>query len=384
MSARPLRVLFVSPWFHPAVRYGGPIYAQWNLARALGERGVEVRVLSTDADGEHRLNVLRDREHVRAANVRVTYVARLRDGAAFASPFPRRLSERVAWADVVHLGSVYDATTFPTLLAVRGAQKPLVWTPFGAHYYAERLPGVRRPHLKRAWDSLARALLDRSRTTMIAASQMEAEATRARMPGVSIEVVREPVVLPTLEARPALEGPLRVLFLARLHPIKRLERLLDALRDHTATLTIAGAGEPSYVASLRARASPLGERARFVGHIVEGDKAALFASHDLLVLPSHRESYGIVVGEALAHGVPALVVRPTAWERLAEEGAGLVVGPSELAATLRTLDRASLAALGAQARRYAERTLSIDHAAERMIGIYEGMHGPGRASVGRR
>ena len=383
MSA--LRILLVTPSFYPAVRYGGPTYATWNLAKGLAARGVEVRVLTTNAHGADVIDVPLDREHERATGVRVTYLPRARRlGESFARSLVPRLDERVRWADVVHLAGVYDFTTFPTLLAVRALEKPLVWTLFGAHYYAERLPGVRRPHLKRVWDSLAHALLARSRTTLIAASEMEAEATRVRMPGVSIEVVREPVVLPTLDVRPSLEGPLRVLFLARLHPIKRLERLLDALRDHTATLTIAGAGEPSYVASLRARASLLGERARFVGHVVEGDKAALFASHDLLVLPSHRESYGIVVGEALAHGVPALVVRPTAWEGLAEEGAGLVVGPSELAATLGTLDRASLAVLGAQARRYAERTLSIDRAAERMIGIYEGVRRSGRASVGRR
>lgn len=381
MSA--LRVLLVTPSFHPAVRYGGPTYATWNLACALGARGVEVRVLTTNAHGRETLDVPVDREHERAPGVRVTFLARHAAlGESVATSLPSRLAEGVRWADVVHLTAVYNATTFPTLIAVRRAARPLVWTPFGAHYYAERLPDVSRPWLKRAWDAAALRLLVRDRTTIVAESELEAETSEVRMPGVPVAVVREPVLVPErLASMQRMEGPLRLLFLARLHPIKGLERLIDALAGHTARLTIAGAGEASYVATLEAHARrTLGGRVRFVGHVGEADKAALFAEHELLVLPSHRESYGIVVGEALAHGVPALVVRPTAWERLSEARAGIVVAPDALAPALRSLDRPSLEAMREGARALAERELSVASTAERMIGLYEAMRARRRAS----
>jgi glycosyltransferase involved in cell wall biosynthesis len=363
-----MKLLLVTPSFHPAVRYGGPTHATWSLARTLGARGVEVRVLTTNAHLDETLDVPVDREHVRAPGVRVTYLPRLRGQLALG--LPAALHTRVPWADVVQLGAVYNATTFPTLLAARRAGRPLVWMPFGAHYHAMRSPTVRRPHLKALWDRAARALLDPARTVLVAASELEAEASRARMPGVRVEVVPRGVEVPAEVSRdPADDGPLRLLFLGRLDPLKGLERLFTALGHIDATLTIAGSGP--HEAALRVAAAPLGARVRWVGHVRDEDKAALFAAHDLLVLPSLRESFGIAVAEGLAHGLPAVVTRPTAWEHLVPAGAGLVVEPAGLAAALASLERARLLEMGVRAHALAARTLDAGAVAERMIGLYE-------------
>jgi glycosyltransferase involved in cell wall biosynthesis len=363
-----MKLLLVTPSFHPAVRYGGPTHATWTLARALGARGIDVRVLTTNAHLDETLSVPVDREHERAPGVRVTYLPRLRGQLALG--LVGALRARVAWADVVHLGAVYNATTFPTLLEVRRARRPLVWTPFGAHYHAVRSPSVRRPHLKALWDRAAHALLDPARSVLVAASELEAEASRERMPGVRVEVVPRGVEVPPAIVREEVAGgPLRLLFLGRLDPLKGLERLLSALAGSDATLTIAGSG--AHDAALRRAAAPLGARVRWAGQVRDEDKPRLFGSHDLLVLPSIRESFGIAVAEALAHGLAALVTRPTAWEHLEAEGAGLVVEPSELALQLASLDRARLREMGVRAHALAARTLEAGAVAERMIGLYE-------------
>jgi glycosyltransferase involved in cell wall biosynthesis len=361
-----MKVLLVTPSFHPAVRYGGPTHATWTLARSLGARGIEVRVLTTNAHLDETLEVPVEHEHERAPGVRVTYLPRLRGQLALG--LAAALRTRVAWADVVHLGAVYNATTFPTLLAARRAEKPLFWTPFGAHYHALRSPTVRRPHLKAIWDRAARALLDPARTVLLAASAIEAEASRARMPGVRVVVVPRGVEVPSNVTRDeSASGPLRFLFLGRLDPLKGLERVLSALASSDATLTVAGSG--AHEATLRRAVAPLGERVRWLGQVSDADKPMLFASHDLLVLPSLRESFGIAVAEALAHGLPALVTRPTAWEHLEAAGAGLVVEPSSLAETLAFLDRARLERMRGPAHVLASRSLDAGVVAERMIGL---------------
>jgi len=174
--------------------------------------------------------------------------------------------------------------------------------------------------------------------------------------------------------RPGREGPgapgrFRLLFLGRLDPLKGLGRLFAALGRTDATLSVAGSG-PHEVA-LRRAAAPLAGRVSFLGQVADAQKAILFATHDLLVLPSIRESFGIAVAEALAHGVPALVTRPTAWEHLEEAGAGRVVAPADLAEALASLERPELHEMGLRARDLAARTPAAPAVAERMIGLYE-------------
>jgi glycosyltransferase involved in cell wall biosynthesis len=101
----------------------------------------------------------------------------------------------------------------------------------------------------------------------------------------------------------------RLIYVGQLIPRKNVDGLLRAfaaLPDDT-TLTIAGEGAEE--ARLQRLAVELGVAARveFVGYVQHDDIAALLASAATLVMPSHREVYGLVVNEALAAGLHAVV-----------------------------------------------------------------------------
>jgi glycosyltransferase involved in cell wall biosynthesis len=66
--------------------------------------------------------------------------------------------------------------------------------------------------------------------------------------------------------------------------------------------------DPGFVASLRRRASDggLDGRVRFSGALSEDGLARSYGEADLLVLPSRSETYGMVVTEALARGLPVV------------------------------------------------------------------------------
>ena len=53
-AAAPRRILHLSPSFHPAYQYGGPVAALYDLCRAQLDAGLLVRVLTSDADGPGR------------------------------------------------------------------------------------------------------------------------------------------------------------------------------------------------------------------------------------------------------------------------------------------------------------------------------------------
>ena len=66
--------------------------------------------------------------------------------------------------------------------------------------------------------------------------------------------------------------------------------------------------DPDFVDRLRrqAQVSGIGDRVRFIGARTGADLAAAYAAADLLVLASRAETYGMVVTEALARGLPVV------------------------------------------------------------------------------
>jgi glycosyltransferase involved in cell wall biosynthesis len=98
----------------------------------------------------------------------------------------------------------------------------------------------------------------------------------------------------------------RYLFVGRLSDRKQPEVVVEsfaAVLRHVpkATLTIVGDGPlRSRIASLT---RPLGDSARMLGKIEGPDLDPIYRRHDILVLPAKREVWGLVVNEALAHGL---------------------------------------------------------------------------------
>ncbi len=145
---------------------------------------------------------------------------------------------------------------------------------------------------------------------------------------------------------PGSEGTTGVpglLSLGAVTPLKNHAVLLAALEqvaDLPWTLTVAGpAPDREHLDRLRADAGARGlsTRVRWAGPLSGDALEAAWSSTDLLVHPSRSETYGMVVAEALAHGIPAVVGAGTGAEE-ASGGTGAAVppdDPGELALVLR-------------------------------------------------
>jgi glycosyltransferase involved in cell wall biosynthesis len=132
-----------------------------------------------------------------------------------------------------------------------------------------------------------------------------------RLPADRVHVAA-PGVEPAAAATPS-PGGTRLLCVAAVAPHKGHDILVDALAglaDLAWTCTCAGsvARDPVFAAriALRAKESGLDDRITFLGPRVGADLDAAYASADLLVVPSRGESYGMVVTEALARGIPVV------------------------------------------------------------------------------
>jgi glycosyltransferase involved in cell wall biosynthesis len=102
-------------------------------------------------------------------------------------------------------------------------------------------------------------------------------------------------------------GDFIVLFAGKIEPRKRpidAVRAVAALGPH-AVMAIAGWGELE--AETAAEADRLGVRVTWLGFVNQSLMGRVYAGADCLVLPSEVESWGLVVNEAMATGLPCVV-----------------------------------------------------------------------------
>ena len=100
----------------------------------------------------------------------------------------------------------------------------------------------------------------------------------------------------------------------------------------------------------------LGSAATFTGVLRGEDLAVAYANMDLLVFPSHTDTFGNAVLEALASGVPAIVTPDGGPAHIVQDGqTGCVVEDEAFAAAIAQLAQTPcrLAAMGRAARSYA-------------------------------
>jgi glycosyltransferase involved in cell wall biosynthesis len=179
-------------------------------------------------------------------------------------------------------------------------------------------------------------------------------------------------------------GPLRMIFVGRLVPYKGADMLIDAaahaLRDGRVCLELVGDGPQ--MAELRAQVNRLGiaGSVRFHGWQNQQQVAQLLAAADLFTFPSIREFGGGAVLEAMACGVPPLVVDYGGPGELVTEQTGYAVqlgSRSEIVDRIRsTLDTIvaspeQLLAKGHAARERVERLFTWSRKAEQIHAVYQ-------------
>lgn len=177
------------------------------------------------------------------------------------------------------------------------------------------------------------------------------------------------------EACPAVQDQPVALFYSRLHQKKRVLELIDVWLEHGPTdwlLLIVGLPQDYTPATLEAhvqRRSGRGRVAVFSG----AGRPAPYAVASLFLLPSHNENFGLVIAEAMAHGVPVLVTDTTPWAAVQPEQLGWCVPWAQYAPALRAATAEGperLRAKGARAREWVLREFSWLRSARLLDDFY--------------
>jgi len=299
----------------------------------------------------------------------------------------QRLANPATRPDVIHIHGQFSHLT------IRAAQLARRWR---VAYVVRPAGSFDAACLKRGmafWKRVFVQLFHRRDLRLAAAvhvtSQSEAKQIAELVPSARIVQIPHGVDLPPpriLEERenllchyPQLRNRRVILYLSRLHEIKRPEWVLDAvlsLRRTYPDLGLIMAGpDAGMEAALRSRAVSAGVDGEviFPGFLQGRDKSAAFAIADVFCLPSHHENFGVAVVEALACGVPVVVTPGVASHVYVDaSGCGLTVEDSIEAVTegIRKMLQADKETLGRRGREYVEKHLSWHAVAERTEQMY--------------
>jgi glycosyltransferase involved in cell wall biosynthesis len=129
-------------------------------------------------------------------------------------------------------------------------------------------------------------------------------------------------------ARPPASA-LEALFIGRLVPIKRVDRILQAVSTNPrVSLTIVGDGPEKEGLHLLTKRLGLDDRVRFTGSLPRDGVIRCLTSADVLVLSSEHEGLPHVAIEALACGIPVVAARAGGiGEVVSDNRTGLIVDP---------------------------------------------------------
>lgn len=372
-----MRVLHVIP--SVAARDGGPSQAIAPMCQALIDRGMDVTLAATDADGSSRLPVS---INVRTAwqGIPAIFFSRdLTEAFKYSRGMARWLGAHVGDFDVVHAHAVLSHAPIAAAAACRRARVPYAIRPLGtlATWSMNHHRWRKRLLLAAGAGRAVRCASALHCTTNEEWSDLRAAFGVSRGHVIPLGVDLPPITGPDLSDAPY------VLALSRLHPKKNFESLLDAFarlhRLHARwRLVIAGAGDDDYRRRLedRARDLALHTAVQFTGWVDGAQKRELLARASLFALPSRHENFGIAVLEAMAAGVPVVISREVQLaDAVARAGAGWVVDGDTSALTDvlgRAMNSPDLLTQRRAARRLAEQ-YSWSRCAEQLEQMYREM-----------
>lgn len=212
-----------------------------------------------------------------------------------------------------------------------------------------------RARLVRQQIELASCVIANSQLTL----QSYIETGHAMHHAVAVPLAAPRAIDPS-ELRAHAAGPLRLLFAGTLSVHKGGHYLLEAFKRepsmYEAELTICG--------RVTLPDAFMRERRRGVtlrGHLGSGELQRAYLEHDALVLPTLSDGFGLVVTEALAHGLPVITTDQCGAAELIVDGHnGLITRAADLESLMAALaycakERDALHAMRAAALATAER-----------------------------
>ena len=389
-----MRVIHVIP--SVAARTGGPAHGTLALVGALGRRGIDASVFTTDQAGPAQLgaeSMSMDLLLPAAAadcDVRLFEITRL-PRLAYAPDLGRALEDEARVTDVIHIHSLFLYTTMAASQAAQSSGTPYVVTPHGSlDPWIRRSGRLRKAITHATWQARMFAAASAVQATTPEEAAWWPSYVRRR----PVHVIPNGIHVAEFRDMPGGEGtraelgidpevPL-IVNVGRIARKKGLDILIQAVAElHRsgirAHVALVGPDDEGLEPRLRelAASEHVADHVHFMGYRDGLEKMSALAAADVWALPSHTENFGIAVLEALAAGCPVVVSDGVALAPQIEAANAGIVTTATVPSTADGLRRLLLdedlrQRLAANGRVFAAQ-FDWDAVAEQMHALYEAL-----------
>ncbi|MBE9166975.1 glycosyltransferase [Pleurocapsales cyanobacterium LEGE 06147] len=382
-----MKILIVIPALGTV--YGGPSKSVVELVQAVGNQGIEVDIVTTNANGFTKLDFPLCR-WIKEKDYRIQYFPYWAiSDYKISFSLTQWLFEHVQDYDLVHTNAIFSYTVLPAYWACQRYRVPYIITP----------RGMLEPWALsyKAWKKrLYYALLEKPALNQANAIQMLAsnEAQRTRVLNLKSPLVIVPngvhrhdfETLPDpglfYQKFPETCGKSLILFLGRVDPKKGLDLLAKAFAQiysqfpHT-HLIVAGPDNVGFLPTAKNYFAETGclDAVTFTGMLTGKLKYAALAAVSIYIAPSYSEGFSMSVLEGMASGLPCVITTGCNFAEAAQAKAAHVVDINAEAianALIECLQHPQRAKeMGDRARQLILEQYTWDKIAAKMIEIYQ-------------
>ena len=369
--------------------YGGPSKSVIELAQALGKSGINVDLVSTNANGR---DVIDEpiRTWIQRDNYRVqVFPCKVIGDYKLSFPITQWLFKNVKNYDLVQTNAIFSVPNLPAYLACRWNNIPYVVIPRGM---LEPWALSYKAGKKKIYYNLFEkpALQKASALQMLAST----EAQQIQPLNLKSPLVISPngihrqdfETLPAsqkfYEQFPETRGKKLILFLGRIDPKKGIDLLAKAFgkirpKFPNAHLVVAGPDNIGFLPTAKKYFSDncCLDSVTFTGMLTGESKYSALAAADCYIAPSYSEGFSMSVLEGMAAGLPCIITTGCNFPEAAQANAAHVVEidanaiTDALSACL--ADPAAAAAMGKQARQYIFQHYTWDQIAKNLHEVYQ-------------
>jgi len=357
--------------FNMGVKKGGTTTCTYNLIKGLNALNIPTDVLCYDLEPGDKYPEKAD----------FYKTVKLKHGKKFlySKEYYKYLLDQPDY-DLYHCNGLWQYPTHATASYARKVGKPYLISPHGM-LYPEALKSS-------SWIKYVSSIIWQNRDLMESAAihvtcMEELNVIRDFGLNTPVAVIPNAIDIECIDL-PIVEhmGKIRIGFLGRLHPRKKVESLITALsklpRGVNIELVVIGGGDLEYELYLKelAKRNNLQNQVTFYGFLEGKEKDDAINSLSYLAVPSDFENFGMIIAEALVKGIPVIASKGTPWQELNTSNCGWWVNNdvdtiTDIFHKISLIPESDRISMGMRGKELIKNNYSVKIVAQKMACLYE-------------